>query len=57
MFIPKVLYIIQVPINALKSKTIPTAHSIKEYEVGPWIIGAGIKNNATINLKTLSALF
>ena len=57
MFIPKVLYIIQVPTNALKSKIIPTAHSIKEYEVEPWIIGAGIKNNATINLKTLSALF
>ena len=51
------LYIIQVPTSALNNKIPPTEHSIIAYAVNPSTIGAGTKNNATMNLKTLSALF
>tara|TARA_B100001996_G_scaffold185037_1_gene141534 strand:- start:255 stop:395 length:141 start_codon:yes stop_codon:yes gene_type:complete len=46
-----------VPITALNSKIDPAPKSNNEYEVNPIINGEGIKNNAIINLKTLSALF
>ena len=45
------------PTTALNSKIIPTEQSKREYEVEPRTNGVGIKNNATINLKALSALF
>ena len=51
------LYIIQVPTNALNSKINPTEHRIIAYVVNPRSKGAGTKNIATINLKTLSAVF
>ena len=51
------LYIIQVPTSELNNKIPPTEHSIIAYVVNPSTIGAGTKNNATMNLKTLSALF
>ena len=51
------LYIIQVPTSALNNKIPPTEHSIIAYVVNPSTKGAGTKNIATINLKTLSALF
>ena len=51
------LYIIQVPTAALNSKIPPTEHRIKEYIFEPKITGAGTRNKATINLKTLSELF
>ena len=54
---PNSLYIIQVPTNALNSKILPTEHRIIAYVVNPSNKGAGTKNIATINLKTLSALF
>ena len=54
---PMSLYIIQVPTNELNSKTPPTEHRIIAYVVNPSNRGAGTKNIATINLKTLSAVF
>ena len=54
---PKSLYIIQVPTSALNSKIPPTEHRTIGYVVNPSTKGAGTKNIATINLKTLSAVF
>ena len=54
---PIILYIIQVPTNALNSKIPPTEHRTIAYVVNPSTKGAGTKNIATMNLKTLSALF
>ena len=51
------LYIIQVPTNELNSKIPPTEHRTIAYVVNPSNKGAGTKNIATINLKTLSAVF
>ena len=57
VFTPKILYIIQVPTSALNNKITPTEQSRREYKVDPSTSGAGTRNNATINLKILSALF
>ena len=51
------LYIIQVPTIALNSKIPPTENRTIVYVVNPSKKGAGTKNIATINLKTLSAVF
>mgnify|MGYP004170183919 len=51
------LYIIQVPTNALNSKIPPTEHRTIAYVVNPSSKGAGTKKIATMNLKTLSAVF
>ena len=47
----------QAPLIALNNKIAPTQQIINEYVEEPRIIGAGIKNNETISLKILSALF
>ena len=47
----------QAPLIALNNKMAPTPHIINVYVEKPRISGAGIKNNDTINLKILSALF
>ena len=54
---PKSLYIIHVPTIALNSKITPTENRTIVYVVNPSKKGAGTKNIATINLKTLSAVF
>ena len=51
------LYIIQVPTNELNSKIPPTEHRTIAYVVNPSSKGAGTKKIATMNLKTLSAVF
>ena len=43
--------------NELNSKIPPTEHRTIAYVVNPSNRGAGTKNIATINLKTLSAVF
>ena len=54
---PKILYIMHIPENALKSKIPPTIDWTTEKGLASKIRGAGIRNTETINLTTLSALF
>tara|TARA_Y100001970_G_C13590228_1_gene535175 strand:+ start:346 stop:492 length:147 start_codon:yes stop_codon:yes gene_type:complete len=45
------------PLRALNNKITPILHKIKGYKDNPRSIGDGSKNNETISLKNLSALF